>query len=97
MARFWVHIFGAEATTLLGEAGAALAFEYTDEDLGDANHAHPTLAEIVQERPWQRRADPFIPDRSVSFSGSIGIVMKRLERDATWKPRPFDQERQRLT
>ena len=44
-----VHIFGAEATTLLGEAGVALAFEYTDEELGAANHAHPTLAEIVQE------------------------------------------------
>ncbi|MBN1659604.1 MAG: FAD-dependent oxidoreductase, partial [Anaerolineae bacterium] len=44
-----VHIFGAEATTLLGEAGVALAFEYTDEALGDTSHAHPTLAEIVQE------------------------------------------------
>lgn len=44
-----VHIFGAEATTLLGEAGVALAFEYSDEALGAANHAHPTLAEIVQE------------------------------------------------
>ena len=44
-----VHIFGAEATTLLGEAGAALAFEYTDEALGEASHAHPTLAEIIQE------------------------------------------------
>jgi dihydrolipoamide dehydrogenase len=44
-----VHIFGAEATTLLGEAGAALAFEYTVEELGAASHAHPTLAEILQE------------------------------------------------
>jgi dihydrolipoamide dehydrogenase len=44
-----IHIFGAEATTMLGEAGLALAFEYTDEDLGAANHAHPTLAEILQE------------------------------------------------
>jgi dihydrolipoamide dehydrogenase len=44
-----IHIFGAEATTLLGEAGLALAHEYTDEDLGVASHAHPTLAEIVQE------------------------------------------------
>jgi dihydrolipoamide dehydrogenase len=44
-----IHIFGAEATTMLGEAGVALAFEYTDEDLGAANHAHPTLAEILQE------------------------------------------------
>lgn len=44
-----VHIFGMEATTLLGEAGVALAFEYTDEDLGLVSHAHPTLAEILQE------------------------------------------------
>jgi len=44
-----VHIFGPEATTLLGEAGVALAFEYTDEDLGYAPHAHPTLAESLQE------------------------------------------------
>lgn len=44
-----VHIFGAEATTLLGEAALALAYEYTDEDLGRATHAHPTLAEILQE------------------------------------------------
>jgi dihydrolipoamide dehydrogenase len=44
-----VHIFGVEATTLLGEAGVALDFEYTDEDLGLAPHAHPTLAEILQE------------------------------------------------
>ncbi len=44
-----VHIFGAEATTMLGEAGVALAYEYTDEELGVTSHAHPTLAEIVQE------------------------------------------------
>lgn len=44
-----VHIFGMEATTMLGEAGVALAFEYTDRDLGVAPHAHPTLAEILQE------------------------------------------------
>jgi dihydrolipoamide dehydrogenase len=44
-----VHIFGMEATTMLGEAGVALAFEYTDEELGVTSHAHPTLAEILQE------------------------------------------------
>jgi dihydrolipoamide dehydrogenase len=44
-----IHIFGAEATTILGEAGVALAFEYSDEALGRAPHAHPTLAEILQE------------------------------------------------
>ncbi len=44
-----VHIIGAEATTMLGEAGLALAYEYTDEELGIANHAHPTLSEIVKE------------------------------------------------
>jgi dihydrolipoamide dehydrogenase len=44
-----VHIFGVEATTMLGEAGAALAYEYTDEELGVTSHAHPTLAEILQE------------------------------------------------
>ena len=44
-----VHIFGAEATTILGEAGVAMAFEYSDEALGRASHAHPTLAEILQE------------------------------------------------
>lgn len=44
-----IHIFGAEATTLLGEAGVALAYEYTDVELGVASHAHPTLSEILQE------------------------------------------------
>jgi dihydrolipoamide dehydrogenase len=44
-----IHIWGAEATTILGEAGAALAFEYSDEALGRVSHAHPTLAEILQE------------------------------------------------
>ncbi len=44
-----IHIFGAEATTILGEAGVALAFEYSDQALGRASHAHPTLAEILQE------------------------------------------------
>jgi dihydrolipoamide dehydrogenase len=44
-----VHIFGVEATTMLGEAGVALAYEYTDEELGATSHAHPTLAEIIQE------------------------------------------------
>jgi pyruvate/2-oxoglutarate dehydrogenase complex dihydrolipoamide dehydrogenase (E3) component len=27
----------------------ALAYEYTDEELGVTSHAHPTLAEILQE------------------------------------------------
>jgi dihydrolipoamide dehydrogenase len=44
-----VHIFGHGATTMLGEAGVALAYEYTHEELGAASHAHPTLAEIIQE------------------------------------------------
>ncbi len=44
-----IHIIGAEATTILGEAGLALAYEYTDEELGVSNHAHPTLSEIVKE------------------------------------------------
>lgn len=44
-----VHIFGTEATTLLGEAALALAYEYTDDEWGRTSHAHPTLAEILQE------------------------------------------------
>jgi dihydrolipoamide dehydrogenase len=44
-----VHIFGVEGTTMLGKAGAALAYEYTDEELGVTSHAHSTLAEILRE------------------------------------------------
>ena len=44
-----VHIFGHQATTMLGEASVTLAYEYTDEELGAALHAHPTLAETIQE------------------------------------------------
>jgi dihydrolipoamide dehydrogenase len=44
-----VHIFGAEAGTLIGEAGLAMEFAASAEDIGRVCHAHPTVNEALKE------------------------------------------------
>ncbi|MEM1205283.1 MAG: dihydrolipoyl dehydrogenase [Acidobacteriota bacterium] len=44
-----VHILGAHATDLIGEACVALRTEATTEELMRTMHAHPTLSEAVME------------------------------------------------
>ena len=44
-----VHIIGAHATDLIGEACVALNVEITNEELIRTMHAHPTLSEAVME------------------------------------------------
>jgi len=44
-----VHICGAEASSLLGEAALALKLECTAEELAETIHAHPTLPESIRE------------------------------------------------
>ncbi|NKC13349.1 MAG: dihydrolipoyl dehydrogenase [Gammaproteobacteria bacterium] len=44
-----VHIFGANASELIGEAVTAMAFHASAEDLARIIHAHPTLSEAVHE------------------------------------------------
>jgi len=44
-----IHIIGAHATDLIGEASAALNLETTAEELFRAIHPHPTLTEAVAE------------------------------------------------
>ncbi len=44
-----VHIIGAHATDLIGEACVALSVETTTEELIRTMHAHPTLSEAVME------------------------------------------------
>ncbi|MFO0980340.1 MAG: dihydrolipoyl dehydrogenase [Planctomycetota bacterium] len=44
-----VHILGPRAGDLIAEAGAAIAFGASAEDLARTCHAHPTLAEALKE------------------------------------------------
>jgi dihydrolipoamide dehydrogenase len=44
-----VHIFGAEAGTMIGEAGIAMEFAASAEDIGRVCHAHPTVNEALKE------------------------------------------------
>lgn len=44
-----VHIIGAHASELIGEAGVALAKRATALDLAHLPHAHPTLSEAIKE------------------------------------------------
>ncbi len=44
-----VHIIGVSAGDLIAEAGLAMEFKASAEDLGRTCHAHPTLAEILKE------------------------------------------------
>ena len=43
------HVIGLHAGDLIAEIAAAMAFHASSEDLTHVVHAHPTLAEIVQE------------------------------------------------
>jgi dihydrolipoamide dehydrogenase len=44
-----VHICGAQANSLLGEAALALRLECTAEELAETIHAHPTMPEALRE------------------------------------------------
>ena len=44
-----VHIFGAEAGTMIGEAAVAMEFSASAEDIGRVCHAHPTVNEALKE------------------------------------------------
>ena len=44
-----VHIFGAEAGTMSGEAALAMEFSASAEDIGRVCHAHPTVNEALKE------------------------------------------------
>jgi len=44
-----VHIFGAEAGTMIGEAALAMEFSASAEDIGRVCHAHPTVNEALKE------------------------------------------------
>lgn len=43
------HIIGSEATELIAEVGIAKTLESTWKELHSAVHAHPTLAEVIEE------------------------------------------------
>ena len=44
-----VHIFGPNASELIGEAVLAMEFSASAEDLARTIHAHPTLSETLHE------------------------------------------------
>jgi dihydrolipoamide dehydrogenase len=44
-----VHIIGAEAGTMIAEAGMAMEFSASAEDIGRVCHAHPTVNEAMKE------------------------------------------------
>ena len=44
-----MHILGAQATELIGEAGIALGLESTTEEIFRTVHAHPTLSESIMD------------------------------------------------
>ena len=44
-----VHIVGADAGTMIGEAAIAMEFGAAAEDIARTSHAHPTLSEAVKE------------------------------------------------
>jgi dihydrolipoamide dehydrogenase len=44
-----VHIIGADAGTMIGEAALAMEFGASSEDLARTSHAHPTFEEAIKE------------------------------------------------
>jgi dihydrolipoamide dehydrogenase len=53
-----VHIIGAEAGTIIGEAALAMEFGASSEDLGRTSHAHPTLEEALKEAALAAHGSP---------------------------------------
>ncbi|MDX1962149.1 MAG: dihydrolipoyl dehydrogenase [Pirellulales bacterium] len=47
-----VHIIGPRAGDLIAEAGAAMSFGASSEDIARTCHAHPTLPETLKEAAW---------------------------------------------
>src|SRR6478735_8476782 len=44
-----IHVMGAEAGTMIAEAGVAMEFSASAEDIGRVCHAHPTVNEAMKE------------------------------------------------
>jgi dihydrolipoamide dehydrogenase len=53
-----VHIIGAEAGTMIGEAALAMEFGASSEDLARTSHAHPTLEEAIKEAALAAYSSP---------------------------------------
>ena len=53
-----VHIIGAEAGTMIGEAVLAMEFGASSEDLARTCHAHPTLEEAIKEAALAAHGSP---------------------------------------
>jgi dihydrolipoyl dehydrogenase len=53
-----VHIIGAEAGTMIGEAALAMEFGASSEDLARTCHAHPTLEEAIKEAALAAHGSP---------------------------------------
>ncbi|MBI2503891.1 MAG: dihydrolipoyl dehydrogenase [Candidatus Latescibacteria bacterium] len=47
-----VHVLGAQASHLIGEAVVAMEFAGSAEDLARTVHAHPSLSEVLKEAAW---------------------------------------------
>eukprot|EP00884_Botryococcus_braunii_P014206 jgi/Botrbrau1/22787/Bobra.0132s0113.1 len=56
-----VHIFGLHAADLIHEASNAVALGQTVRDIKFAVHAHPTLAEVLDELFKHAKLDPIAP------------------------------------
>lgn len=46
---YGVHVIGAQAGTMIGEAAVAMALEATSEDIARTCHSHPDLNEAIKE------------------------------------------------
>ena len=53
-----VHIMGAEAGTMIGEAALAMEFGASSEDLARTCHPHPTLEEAIKEAALAAHGSP---------------------------------------
>jgi dihydrolipoamide dehydrogenase len=61
-----VHIIGARAADLIGEASLALRLKATLQDLADTIHVHPTFSEALLEAAWVTAGTPLhVPPRRV--------------------------------
>jgi dihydrolipoamide dehydrogenase len=61
-----VHIIGARAGDLIGEASLALRLNATVQDLADTIHVHPTFSEALLEASWVTAGTPLhVPPRRV--------------------------------
>jgi dihydrolipoamide dehydrogenase len=68
-----VHIIGARAGDLIGEASLALRLKATVQDLVDTIHVHPTFSEALAEAAWVTAGTPLHipPRRARSATGDV--------------------------